>query len=118
VPEDYDQSPPLFSLERVQDEQYGYSALSVDEKAAFADAIFRRKSLKWCEITSSGRHGLGTERIPAYQIHAPIPRFITDDRDYFLSMRFCGMKPMVGYRVRNLFYVLWFDRDMTLYGHG
>jgi hypothetical protein len=26
--------------------------------------------------------------------------------------------PMVGYRVQAIFYILWLDRDFTLYDHG
>ena len=83
----------------------------------FSDAIFRRKTLTWNEIKRADRHGLGTEKIAKDSIKAPTPRFITEDMDSYLVFRYHGMRPMVGYRQRDVFYVLWFDSDFTLYDH-
>lgn len=113
----YNERPPVFSLERIQNGQYCLSALERIDKAAFADAIYRRRQITWQEIIDSGRHGLGFEKIPRHQIQAGIPRFITEDVDHFLAFRFSGTKPMVGYRRNDVFFVLWFDHDFTLYPH-
>ena len=118
LPPDYENNPPVFSLEKLQNGAYCFSKLSKDDKASFGDAIFKRKSLTWNEIKSSGRHALGTEKIPKSQINAPIPNFITEDFKDFLVFRFSGRKPMVGYRQKDAFFVLWFDHDFTLYNHG
>jgi hypothetical protein len=64
------------------------------------------------------RHKLGTEKIAKKIIkNAPLPKFITDDFEYFLAFRYNGYCPMVGYRQRDVFFVLWFDHDFTLYSH-
>lgn len=47
-----------------------------------------------------------------------MPEFITEDKANLLAFRFSGKKPMVGYRIRNIFYVLWFDAAFELYDHG
>jgi hypothetical protein len=91
--------------------------MSQEHKAFFGDAIFRRRQLSWSAIKSAPRHGLGFEKIPRGQIKAAIPQFIKDDVDHFLAFRFSGLHPMVGYRVRDIFYVLWFDHNFTLYKH-
>lgn len=116
-PPNYDTHPPIFSLEKVQQGKYCLSSLDQENKAMFADAIFRRKHLTWNQIKQLPRHGLGTEKISKNQISAPIPNFITEDFEDFLVFRYNGMRPMVGYRQRNVFFVLWFDHDFTLYGH-
>lgn len=116
-PVNYDENPPIFSLEKLQSGKYCLSSLDQENKAKFADAIFRRKSITWNQIKQQDRHGLGTEKIPKTQIKAPIPRFITDDFESFLVFRYNGFKPMVGYRQRDIFFVLWFDHDSTLYDH-
>jgi len=118
TPPNHDASPPIFSLEKVQDGKYCLSRLDQQNKAMFADSIFRRKSLTWKGIKDIGRHGLGTEKIAKSSINAPIPKFITDEVDNFLAFRYNGKCPMVGYRQRNVFFVLWFDHDFTLYNHG
>lgn len=117
-PVDYEKTPPLFSLERIQAGDYCFSSMSTDCKAFFGDAIFRRRTLTWSEIKQAGRHGLGFEKIAKSSIKAPIPAFIKDDVDHFLAFRFNGMRPMVGFRQRDIFYVLWFDHNFTLYPHG
>lgn len=117
-PPDYEDRPPLFSLEKLQSGTFCLSRLDRDQKASFADALFKRKNLTWREINRAPRHGLGTEKIPRNEIKAPIPHFVTEDREYFLSFRFHGKAPMVGYRVRDVFYVLWFDAGYSLYKHS
>ncbi|WP_229805335.1 hypothetical protein [Saccharospirillum salsuginis] len=116
-PPDYNSRPPVFSLERLQTGDYCLSKLDKNHKAAFAEAIFKRKNLAWREIARSGRHSLGTEKIPKHQIKAAIPPFITEDQDHFLVFRYHGTCPMVGFRKHDVFYVLWFDHDFSLYDH-
>lgn len=117
-PPNYDSKPPIFSLERLQDSKYCLSKLDKDHKASFSDAIFKRKDLSWAEIKKINKHGLGFEKIATSAIRPGIPTFITEDAENLLAFRYCGMNPMVGYRVKDIFYVLWFDHDFTLYIHG
>jgi len=116
-PENYDGNPPIFSLQRIQPTKYCLSKLNQEQKSAFADSIYKRREVLWKDIKKLHKHSLGIEKIPRYQIKAPIPRFIKDDVDYFLAFRFFGKSPMVGYRQKDVFFVLWFDHDFTLYGH-
>jgi hypothetical protein len=117
-PVNYDTKPPVFSLERIQTGKYCLSAMDKDHKAAFSDAIFKRKSTTWRELKDMGRHGLGFEKIAKTSIKEKLPAFITPEEDNLLAFRFKAMAPMVGYRVKDVFFVLWFDRDFTLYNHG
>jgi hypothetical protein len=117
-PPDYDSKPPIFSLERLQAGKYCHSGLDKDHKAAFSDAIFKRKSTSWRELKSCQRGGLGFEKIAKNSINEKLPTFLTQEEDNLLAFRFKGKAPMVGYRVKDVFYVLWFDRDFTLYNHG
>ena len=50
-------------------------------------------------------------------IRTGIPKNITPDVT-FLAVRFSGRKLMVGYSLAQIFYVMWLDRDFTLYDHG
>lgn len=116
-PPNYDKKPPVFSLEKLQTGNYCLSCLDREHKAMFAEAIFRRRNLSWEEIKKADRHGLGTEKIPKTAIKAPLPKFITEEVTDFLVFRYNGKCPMVGYRQRDIFFVLWFDHDFTLYNH-
>lgn len=114
----YDKNPPIFSLEKLQTGNYCFSKLNQEHKAMFAEAIFRRKNLTWENIKKVDRHGLGTEKIAKNSIKAPMPRFITDEVADFLVFRYNGTCPMVGYRHKDIFFVLWFDHNFTLYNHS
>jgi hypothetical protein len=46
-----------------------------------------------------------------------IPLCITPEVT-LLALRFSGKHPMVGYREDDIFHILWFDFDFTLYDHG
>jgi len=112
----YDNEPLIFSLERVQ-KKYCFSKLEKADKAFFAESLFKRKNFSISQLFREDKHGIGCEKVKKTSIKTAIPNFITDEEDYFLVFRFSGMKAMVGYRKKNIFYILWFDRDFTLYKH-
>ncbi len=116
-PELPDHNPPVFSLRYLDRGRYGLSACQQREKAAFADTLHKLSQLTWQELRLSQRHGLGYETIARQALRVPIPQHITDEVR-FIAFRFYGKAPMVGYRVKELFYVIWLDRDFTLYDHG
>ncbi|TAF08650.1 MAG: hypothetical protein EAZ77_06805 [Nostocales cyanobacterium] len=111
-----EQQPPIFSL-RYLDSEYCLTKCDKDDQAAFALKLLRLSKLTWSQIQSQDRHKLGYEKISRDAIKAPIPNFITEDVN-FIAFRFSGMKPMVGYRDGAIFYVIWLDRNFTLYDHG
>ncbi|MGA1282897.1 MAG: hypothetical protein ACO34J_02350 [Prochlorothrix sp.] len=110
------QQKPVFSLQFVSQE-YGLSACTQEEKAAFADTLYRLSQLSWNAILSAPRHGLGCEKISRESIKSAIPAHITEEVN-FIAFRFCGKAPMVGYRDGNIFHVIWLDRTFKLYDHG
>jgi hypothetical protein len=101
------QKKPKFSLEHLQD-PYCVCRCDKDDRAAFATKLRELSQLTWSEITCSGRHGLGFEKIDRTSIKAPIPEHITDDVN-LIAFRFSGKKPMVGYRSYEIFYIVWCD---------
>lgn len=116
-PLDYNKQPIIFSLEKIISGNYCFSALIVEDKKQFAEAIFKRKNMTWDDIFKAQRHGLGNEKISVSSIKQEKPKFITEDIKDYLAFRFNGTKAMVGFRQKNIFYVLWFDHNYTLYKH-
>jgi len=110
------QQKPLFSLEYLNG-KHCLSKCEKKEKAAFADTLHRLSQIPWIEIMGAPRHGLGHEKIEQKQIKASMPKHIKDDTN-IIAFRFFGKAPMVGYKKGRVFYVLWLDRDRTLYSHG
>lgn len=111
-----EQLPPIFSLCHL-DGDYCLTKCEKDDQAAFALKIHKLSKLTWSQIQSEHRHKLGYEKIPRHSLKASIPRFITEDVN-LIAFRFSGKKPMVGYREKTIFYVIWLDRNFTLYDHG
>ena len=112
----YDDCHPVFCLKYLQD-NYGLDSCSRDEQASFAKALRKRSSMTWREIWAANRHGLGAEKINRNSIKAPIPRDITEDVDFFVAIRFCGRAPMVGYRIKDVFRIVWLDSKFEVYPH-
>ena len=108
--------PPVFSLQYVQP-SYCISKCTKDEKSSLVDKMHRLSNLTWAELKQAGRHQLGFEKIARDSIKSAIPNHLTPDVD-LIAFRFDGMKPMVGYRREATFFILWLDRDFTLYDHG
>lgn len=111
-----EQEPPFFSL-RYINKDYSISKCTKDEKSALIDTLYQLSQLTWSQIQASPRHGLGYEKIEQSAIKSSIPSHITADVN-LIAFRFCGMAPMVGYRDGAIFYIIWLDRDFTLYSHS
>lgn len=115
---DYNKSNFQFSFQRIIGDDYCFSELSQEDQCNLINSIFKRRDLPWNEIEQGGRHQLGAEKIPCDQIKKMKPRFIKDDTKKYLVLRFSpDRKAMVGYRIKDVFYVLWLDKDFTLYKH-
>ena len=113
---DYNSHPPHFSFEYM-DRNLCISNCDRDERARFAKKLHELSQLTWRQITLADRHGNGSEKIRRSSLKPAIPGHVTDDVD-FIALRFCGKKPMVGYRRERVFYVIWFDVNWgDIYDH-
>ncbi len=111
----YDKEPPHFALQHIQ-ASHCLSACDKNEKSAFADTIHKLSQKTWMEIKNAPRHGIGFEKISRKSIKVQMPSYIPEDAQ-LISFRFCAKAPMVGYRKKETFYVLWLDRDFSVYDH-
>ena len=111
-----DLSCPVFSLEYLQ-KGYCVKDCNSKDKADFAVQLRQLSELNWRQLRAADRHGLGYEKISKKSIKPGTPPHITDDVT-LIAFRFSGKKPMVGYRDGRTFYVVWLDRDFSLYDHG
>ena len=110
-----DQLPPSFSLQYLSSE-FCVSCCEQQEKAHFADTLRKLSQFTWAELKQKNRHKLGFEKISRSSIKVGIPQHVQEDVT-FIAFRFDGMKPMVGYRSGHIFYILWLDRNFSVYDH-
>ena len=113
APRSYMDEPPAFSFKHLQ-KSHCFSKCSTEEKRDFAESVFKRKDLSWSRLVQESRHGLGSEKI-THGLKTEVPPEFGSVQ--LLAFRFSGKKPMIGFRERDVFYVLWFDRDFTVYAH-
>lgn len=116
-PPDYDEETPKFCLHHL-DSEYDVNNLDQEKQAAFAATLQKLCSLRWKQIITAPRHGNGAEFMPKSSIKARIPAKF-QDVDRFLVLRYHAKRPMVGTRVKDVFHVLWIEREFNeLYSHG
>jgi hypothetical protein len=115
----YDKMPPNFSFEKMSVGS-AHNVQNCDEgnRAALASKLFELTQLNWVDITLSHKKGMGSERIPRTEIKVPIPPSITPDLEEFLSIRYNGKRPMVGYRDERVFHIVFLDHNFKVYDHG
>jgi len=92
----------VFSLFHMVDGFYSLVNCESRDQLAFVDKMNMLSNMTWEEVLRAPRHGAGIEKINVKSIHAPLPRYITQDVK-LIAFRFSGMKPMVGFRDRNIF---------------
>lgn len=120
APESLGENPqrqtPVFCLHYLRG-RYGLSPCDATEKAALADTLHQLCQQTWAELATRHRHKGGYEKIDRTALRTDVPPHLTAEVN-LLAFRFCGLKPMVGYRDRRTFHILYLDRDFTLYDHG
>lgn len=109
----YMDEPPKFSLRHVQ-KSHCINNCTKDERLDFVQAMFRRKDISWKELLNAPHGGIGYEPIRA-GFRVVIPDVA--QKESIISFRFSGKKAMVGFRERDVFYVLWFDTKFDVYKH-
>lgn len=109
------QRRPIFSFHSIA-KDYCISKCTPQEKASLADTLRKMSELTWAQLTIAPKHGLGYEKIRRNAIKTSIPNSVTQDVN-FLAFRFHDKAPMVGYREREIFHILWLDRNFSLYNH-
>jgi hypothetical protein len=105
--------PPKFSLRYVQPD-YCITRCETNDQLNFIDAMLKRKDHAWKHLESAPHQGLGCEVIKQ-GLKVRVPDCAKGKA--ILSFRFSGKKAMVGFRERDVFYILWFDREYSVYAH-
>jgi hypothetical protein len=114
-----DDFPPAFSFEKMQDGSgNSFNCCEDDDRLALAMRMFMLSRIAWKEIRQAPASGLGSEQIPRYRIKRAVPSSVTEDVDSFTALHFVGKKRFLGYRIGQIFYILWVDHDFETYNHG
>jgi len=107
---------PVFCLRHLQP-GYDVDNLSKDERCHLLGRLRLLSKLEWRQIEQTHRHGMGKENIARTAIRPPLPSVVTTDIKLW-SLRFSGIKPMIGFRVGAVFHLLWIDHNFSVYPHS
>ena len=118
-PPNPDIQPPAFSFERMEDRSgHSFNCCIDDDRIALAKRMFMLSRVPWANILLAPRSGFGAEKISRDSIKKGIPKSVTDDVEYFYALHYLGKKRFVGYRVGQIFFILWVDHNFGVYDHG
>lgn len=109
----YQDEPPKFSLQFIQ-ASHCINKCEAEEQRDFVQAMYKRKDQSWKSLQSMPHEKLGFEPIKQ-GFKVSIPQCAAEKT--LLAFRFSGQKAMIGFRERDVFYILWFDRDFSVYVH-
>jgi hypothetical protein len=114
-----DDHPPAFSFEKMQEGSgNSFNCCQDDDRLALSKRLFMLSRMPWKQIRQAPSSGIGSEQIPRYRIKRAIPTSVTDEVESFSSLHFVGKKRFVGYRVGQIFHILWVDHSFEVYDHG
>jgi hypothetical protein len=108
---------PIFCF-RYQHRDHDILKCTADEKVSFLEQIDRLSGLTWDEITTTQRHGLGSEKIAIASLKVKCPAFITEDVKHLLAIRFQAKKPFLVHRDRFVAHIIFIDNKFSIYKHG
>jgi hypothetical protein len=100
---------PVFGFKYINKELHP-NRIDAEKQRAFIDKLCKLSQIKWNQIVSSGRHGLGTEKIRQEALSFSLPAHIKSDVS-ISSLKYSSMLSMVGYRSGNVFHILAVDID-------
>lgn len=111
---------PFFTFKDICTSDYCIKKCSYEQLKSLTDKLRILSSLEWRTIETSPRETNGFELLPADALSAPLPDAFSRINQVMV-FRFGGKTTagrIVGHRNNDRFYVLFVDRDFTLYDHG
>ena len=111
---DYNSMHPIFSFEHLQKDFNFKKRTELQEKhfKTFLYKIETLSTLTWIDIIKLPREN-GMEKIT---LSIDLPKFITDDIK-LQSIRFGQIERIIGYKINNIFYILYIDVNGKTYKH-
>jgi len=112
---------PYFSFRYICEKDYCMKKCRYEQLKAISDKLRMLSRLEWNTIQTSPRETNGSETIPQSAVKASMPCIVENDEP-MIVFRFGKAKKrngrIVGVRRDNKFYILFIDRNFTLYDHG
>lgn len=90
--------------------------MSDNQRSEFLIKWAKRSAFTWKDLTTHKKHGLGFEMLPKKQIKPSVPESLEQEK--YMVFRHEGNLPFVGFKVGNVFNVLWIEVEYgKVYDH-
>jgi hypothetical protein len=110
-----DEQRPKFCLQYIAN-GFCVSDCTKDEKAAFASRLREMSQLTWQQLRQAPREKQGYEKIERNAIKVSIPKTLTPEVN-IIAFRCFGKGPVIGYRSKAVFHIVWLDPNFKVYKH-
>lgn len=112
---------PYFSFRYICEKNHCMKKCSYEQLKAISDKLRILSCLEWNTIETSPKETNGFEPLPQSAIKASMPDIVKNDEPMII-FRFRKARKragrIVGVRRDNKFYIIFIDRNFTLYNHG
>ena len=88
------------------------------DRLHLAKRMYMLSRIPWNTIRQAPSKGFGAEQIPRHRIKRAVPQGVTADVTFFYSLHYVAKKRFIGYRIGQVFYILWVDHTFEVYDHG
>lgn len=107
---------PIFCLRHIH-RDFNIDKCDDKEKINFIDRLGLLSTIDWQLIQTSPKNGFGSEKISIKSLNVKCPKFITDDVQHLLALRFNGKMPFLIWRNNFLAHVIFIDPKGKVYDH-
>jgi hypothetical protein len=107
-----DHLPPVFSFKHVCNNHYYLTDWRSEELQRLIDTFRTMESLNWSEVIRY--KGLGFKIVDPKTFSTDLPEVISPDIS-IIEFRVSKRARLFGYRDKNIFNIIWFDRNHEVY---
>lgn len=107
-----DHLPPYFSFKHACSNHFQLSDWQSGEIAELMETFRRMEQLNWHEIHK--HRGLNYKQVDPRTFSKDLPEFISPDLSIY-EVKVTKRARLFGYRLKNIFHIIWFDRNHEVY---
>lgn len=105
---------PLFSFKHLCTNHFQLHEWGSEELKSLTDTFIKMEQQSWTDIMKQRKRGLGYAVVDPSTFSKSLPRHISPDVS-IIEIRVTQKARLFGYRWRNIFNVIWFDRNHEVY---
>jgi hypothetical protein len=107
-----DNTAPTFSFKSCDENQFTLSKWQPKEIEQLISTLKRLEHCTWQQIKNN--KGFGYKKVDPDTLNYALPEYISPD-ETIIELRVSKRARLFGYRSRNIYHIIWFDRNHDVY---